>query len=227
MLVRTFASVTEGEVIQWAYRLASTFGRERFVIARSSSAWMPSRHCLSRIESWDDGEGDPIYPDLGESFLAVHLAGSYYGVGYERGDLPGLFMIAEWLERNVPGGSVWYGGDSLATRVRPFGRKQRDYLLQHFMMQGHPSYISDSTRFRLTDPGETQFPAGRVPPPVCSFCRNAAVRSGLGESFAIFTCPGCGWGAYTVDLGRTWQQFEGYQELFERLGVDPFRKPAD
>lgn len=44
-------------------------------------------------------------------WLEVNLYNSYYGVGYERGDISLYVRCAEWLEKHIPNCKVYYGHD--------------------------------------------------------------------------------------------------------------------
>ncbi|WP_020476064.1 hypothetical protein [Zavarzinella formosa] len=72
----------------------------------------------------------------------ANLAKSYYGLGYERGDLPLFLRCAEWLEAAVPRGEVWHGNDSTDESVCPFGAEARAELLAYYERVGHEPYVS-------------------------------------------------------------------------------------
>lgn len=75
----------------------------------------------------------------------ANLAKSYYGPGYERGDLPLFVRCAEWLD-GVPGGAVWYGNDCSDESVRPFGPEAREELLAYYHRVGHEPFDSKFRR---------------------------------------------------------------------------------
>lgn len=76
-------------------------------------------------------DGPTIEADAGEFLLQIRLTGRYYHEDYARGD-PVLYAgIAEWLEANIPGCEVWYGGDSGGAEAQPFGPARRRQLIEH------------------------------------------------------------------------------------------------
>ena len=84
-------------------------------------------------------EGEPGF------LLDLNLSRSYYGVGYERGDLPLFIGIAEWLERELPGCEVLYGHDGTGEGF-PFGFGERAKLMAyHDKVGGEPYYRKDLT----------------------------------------------------------------------------------
>ncbi len=62
--------------------------------------------------------------------LNLNIRGSYYGVGYERGNLPLFVGIAEWLEQNLPGCRVLYGEDC-SGEGSPFDEPMRTALMDY------------------------------------------------------------------------------------------------
>jgi hypothetical protein len=78
-------------------------------------------------------EGEP--GDL----LNVNFWHSYYGVGYERGDLLLFITTAEWLEERLPGCRLFYGPDSTG-ETRPFDAPERARIRKYFEQVGHEPY---------------------------------------------------------------------------------------
>jgi hypothetical protein len=79
------------------------------------------------IRSRNEG---PIPIEDGRSlWLDTNILRSYFGPGYQRGDVELLTRCAAWLESNVPGGEVWYGHDVDDDNLRPFGAAERRALL--------------------------------------------------------------------------------------------------
>jgi hypothetical protein len=75
-------------------------------------------------------------------FLKVILPGrSYYGPGYERGDLLEFIEHAEWIEKNVPQSQIWYmddgGGGALI-----FNTAARQILRSYYEKVGSLPYDS-------------------------------------------------------------------------------------
>jgi hypothetical protein len=215
MFVRTKEKITPQEVLAIARRLAEAFWRDEFFIKHPRSEYLfgdKPRHCLSIVKKIEQ-DGPDILPEEGETFVKVHLTGRYYGVGYERGDLPKLLTIAGWLEANVPGGSVWYGGDSSGVVHKPFGKAQRDKLFKHFCAVGHEPYAGAS----WCDPNE--FP---LPIPKCELCKTPFVRYGAGRTYGAYSCHGCGFHLRTHDSGHTWEYWFGDREQ----DAKPFEQAA-
>ena len=194
MFVRTKAKITEEQVREWAYRLGEAFGPESFWIFKDRGEGIPPRHCLSLIKEHHQ-DGPTIKPKSGETFIAVHPATRYYGVGYERGNIVLLIGIAEWLEANIPDCEVWYGGDSSGVEAEKFDRKARADVMRHFADGGHTAYrdVFDN------DHGDG------IKAPLCKFCWKVMRRYGWGKDYAAFHCAGCGEDIMTRNSGKTFQ----------------------
>lgn len=195
MFVRTKAKITKEQVRDLAYHLGSAFGADRFWIFKDRGEGIPPRHCLEIVNKYDQ-DGPTIKPEKGETFIRVHPATRYYGEGYERGDLPFLIMLAEWLERNIPGGEVWYGGDSSGVCAEKFDKRARKRYLDLYCKVGHHPY---SGAFD-TDHGDG------VKAPICKFCWKKMRRYGWGKNYAPFHCSGCGESVVTRDGGKTFEK---------------------
>ena len=83
--------------------------------------------------------GEPGY------LLDVNIRGSYYGVGYERGDLPLFVGIAEWLEQKLPGCRVLYGEDCSGEGY-PFDEPLRAALMEYRRNVGYVYFRKDLSR---------------------------------------------------------------------------------
>jgi hypothetical protein len=140
--------------------------------------------------------GDDIVADQGECLLVVHVLSRYYGVGYTRGDIIIICAIAEWLEANISGCEVWYGGDDW---TEPFPDAKRRELRNHLYSANGRDYYN---RWK----NET-----RCKPAACSLCpggkyRGSQYGSGHRGLYAAFHCPGCGKSVKTSDGGCTWAE---------------------
>lgn len=193
MFVRTRARITVDQVRDWAYRLGSTFGAESFWIFKREGE--PVRHCLQIVDEYTQ-DGPTLKPEKGETFIRVYPATRYYGEGYERGNLPLLIAVAEWLERNIPHAKVWYGGDSSGVEATAFDAKARRHLMRHFCDQGHEPY----ERAFDSDHGDG------IAAPLCKCCWKKMKRYGWGPKYAAFICNGCGENTLTRDGGQTFEQ---------------------
>lgn len=191
MFARVKRAVPEAEVADLAYRIAATFGQDQFIIFRPGEwGYVNGQRAIERVEVYEQ-DGPDITPEPGETFLRVHLLGRYYGKGYERGHLPTYVCVAMWLEQNIPGCSVWYGGDSSGICASAFGHAEREALMRHYCDVGHEPYESHFDR------------GGEIVNPMCSLCRRPAHRYGYGNSYAAYRCLGCGWDVVTRDGGKT------------------------
>lgn len=176
MFVRTRQPLTPEQVRILAFRLGETFGADSFYRDRENM-----RHHLVVVDRYEQ-DGPDLLPEPGEQFLRVHLWTRYYGVGYERGDLPFIVALAAWLETNIPGGEVWYGGDSSGVCAKPFGQRQRNALFRHFARQGHEPYAGSFDRS-----------LGRGDRPVCGLCRQPMRQTMFSAGTdGGYTCVGCG-----------------------------------
>jgi len=197
MAVRVKRLMSDDEIRTLRWRLGESFYTDKFLILKKkpgeapidgSTEWDRNRHCLERVsEHFGVTAGD------GETLLAVSLMGSYYGLGYERGDLPFLLSLARFL-RDYTGGVVYYGGDSGYEIHELTDAVERD-LWEHFVKVGHTSYCHD-------------FGGEGMARPHCAFC-NVSMRfygSGRKGMFAAAICAGCGADIETVDGGDTWTE---------------------
>lgn len=208
--------LTPTRVRQLASRLAATLGVENFMVMRPGAMpWYPEgRHALGLVPTIEEisaedkehaaylreragGEiaagtqvwtqdGPPIFSTPGEQFIRVHLWTRYYGPGYERGAWPVIRATAEWLERHVPGCTVYYGGDSSGICAEPLHAAARDYLNAHYLTHGHEPYRG-----------------GRgLAPILCDFCLRGMHDVGGGQGQRFWHCDGCDLKTITVGAER-------------------------
>lgn len=142
----------------------------------------------------------PIKANQGECLLKLSLFGRYYGPGYERGDILTYCAIAEWLEINIPGCEVWYGGDSSGVCAEPFHELKRRELRKHLFSGNGRDYFKRGWM-------ETS----SVRPKTCSLCPGgkycgSQFGSGMHDQYAAFHCAGCGKSVETRDGGNTWTE---------------------
>jgi hypothetical protein len=212
MFVRCGA-MSDKDILKLSYRICEAIGHDIFWIQKGDKSWHEGqkRHALSRVDRYEQ-DGPDIVPACGEIFIEVNLWLRYYGEGYERGPLHRIVMVAEWLERNIPGGEVWYGGDSSGVLAKPFGPKTRSELMGHWATHGHSPYAEFDLDCECN-------PAT----PHCDMCDHPMRRYGWGGTYAAYYCPGCGEDIHTRDNGKTWTtkkqaEAEG-QELREQARV--------
>ncbi len=82
----------------------------------------------------------PTPVEDGSIWLDVGTTRSYYGRGYERGDLGIYLRLAEWLENRITGSEIWYGTDEADESIKPFGMAERAELMGYFRQVGHEPY---------------------------------------------------------------------------------------
>lgn len=194
LYVVTSQKFSDDDVRKLSYEVGLTFGADRFF---RSKGWkwdggeVPPHHNISKVEKIEQ-DGPDWKPPAGKSLLEVHVFTRFYGVGYERGDLPFLIILAEWLERKIPGCEVMYGGDSSGVCAAGFGAKARAALLDHFAGSHGRDYF------------KSNWGSGLDPlPPKCDLCEVPMVQFSFGGGQAGFSCAGCGAKLQTFDHGKT------------------------
>ena len=192
--------ITEEESIRLAYELGQTFGPDNFLtlndghyFCRALEIVKPltdenpmykvygNKGMLGKMVIFDHGNNHIAKPD--EQFVKINLMTRYYGEGYERGDLSLIIMVAKWLDYHLPGGAVWYGGDSPeGTNLKSFDEKMRYKLMLHFFDVGHKPYTGKA--YSLYDKQA-----------LCDFCGGIPMVT-LGknkqETCLYNRCAGCG-----------------------------------
>jgi hypothetical protein len=87
-----------------------------------------------------DGGTDPvIYANPEHAWLEIPTRCAYYGPGYERGYLPRVILVAEWLESHIEDCHIWYGPDATHI-IEPFGPMERAELRRYYDEVGHTPY---------------------------------------------------------------------------------------
>jgi hypothetical protein len=144
-------------------------------------------------------DGETVYAAPDEWLLNVNLWARYYGVGYERGDLMTICAVAEWIEANIPGAVVYYGGDISGVEAKPFNATARAVLRRHYYSKAGREYFKRGHMTR------------DIPlPPGCGLCIDKAQPQwsqfgfGANNTYAAFACAGCGKSVETQDGGKTW-----------------------
>ena len=156
------------------------FGPEHFLVLRPDK-WHPNgRRALELIDDLYTQDGPDILPASNERFVLAHLMTRYYGPGYERGDLPFLIALAEWLERKLKPCEVWYGGDSSGVCAEPFGAKERAAMLDHLASANGRDYFRQTGMLSAGESAECDF---------CEAPMNAQLFSNIKTGFE---CAGCG-----------------------------------
>jgi hypothetical protein len=198
--VRTTRQFTDAEIKRLSYEAGLAFGSDKFMRSEGSKNketgevyWKPY-HNIERIDRIEQ-DGPDVEPAPGETFLEAHVYTRYYGPGYERGDLPFLLALAEWLERKIPGGSVLYGGDSSGVCAEPFGAAERKAMLDHLASPEGRAYFTNDNPFMTDTPRR----------PTCDLCDvpMSQFSYGPGKKAGTFACHGCGKKLRTEDGGET------------------------
>lgn len=174
--------------------------QRRLAIEKTFTRYRDEDSPVAGSEYHEDSD-EPITANPGECLLELSLLGRYYGEGYERGDILAYCAIAEWLEANIPGCEVWYGGDSSGVCARHFNEEMRSSLRRHLYSQNGRDYFASFGRYSGND--------GIPKPMACSMCPGGKFcgnRNGFGGNFAAYSCGGCGKSFETRDGGKTYEQ---------------------
>lgn len=209
MLLRVPYEPSADQIKRWSWDICAALGARHFfvkpdeglgAIMLAGARWRePGDPMPGRVYEQD---GEPITAGAGEALLEVHLWTRYYGPGYERGDILTICAVAEWCERHIDRAAVWYGGDSSGICAKPFGKKERVAMLDHFFSPKGREYFNYRS-FMLPRSGDLT----ALPEP-CKLCVRKDgdfVRSGWGDHFAVMNCHGCGRAFETRDGGTTWK----------------------
>jgi hypothetical protein len=197
---------TNEEVLALASRLYEAYYGEPFFLYNDN-------HCLTIIPSntiEQDGEPE-TFPETTQ-LVEVHLSGRYYGEGYERGDLPTICSICDWIEFNVPHAELWYGGDSSGVCAEPFTKHKRELLLEYFYEHGHKPYRKG---FKLHNNYAT-----------CDRCHIKMNDVGGGGGTTFFSCGGCNEKVIADDKSNVLKRWRGHKDFFEvsnelKVGAQP------
>lgn len=184
MLLRSKKIRTEREVREHSVALVDAFFGA-FIVSRPGQwSWHPNGcHALEIVTEYQQ-DGDTITPADGEQLIEAHLSGRYYGVGYERGNLPQTLAIASWLKVRMPECEVWYGGDSSGFCAEPLTDARISALWAHFVSHGHRPYFGHRNQFMTDTPKHA---------PRCSFCAELEMDERMyAQGRTGFECAACG-----------------------------------
>lgn len=195
MCFMTTDELSDEEIMQKQWRLAEAFyrGGPLWLTAPGVKDWDPhGRKAFVEVdEYWQDGPS--LYAGLGERLFEVSLGTRFYGKGYERGDLPGIIAVAEWIYRNFNSVRVFYGGDSSGCEAKELTPDYIDDLYDHWALNGHMPYIGG---FTMSDVKGVH---------MCDFCQAPTHEFGWGGGKVLVACPGCGRSWSTMDQGQTYE----------------------
>lgn len=126
MFVRTPDPLTDEQMAALFVRLAS---------AGTRAFWLEGPEEIPRDRMVRTAS--PITDDAASDdglWWRIPVWGSLHYTNYQRGDLWAFVAVAEWLERNVLGSQVFYGGDAWSHPL-PFGKPEREALIQEWAAQ--------------------------------------------------------------------------------------------
>ncbi len=196
MFVQVKPPLSDREVERVAFELGSAFGHRQFFIDRTGKYGEGGQHAVQPVDVFTQDRPN-IKPKRGEQFLQVHLWTRYYGIGYERGDLPLILSIAQWFDLRLPGCEVWYGGDSSGILAVHLDAVERASLWAHFVKHARRPYLD---RFGQGLGGTSRH---------CTFCDEPMMQYGFGAKYEAFSCAGCGFQEETRDSGLSWAEVAG------------------
>lgn len=187
MAVRLLEPISDAELVAASYRLGEANGAyDTFFVSDDKDMERgEARRALNRITSEEDRYFSGGRGDDPTRWLWVSLWGRYYGEGYERGNLWSYIAIAEWLERNFIGCTVFYGGDSDGN-LEVFDKAARERLIAHWADKGRrPYYAGEGKSYGKWYSAESPLR------PTCPLCQYPATQYGSGGKYASWTCDGC------------------------------------
>ena len=178
-------SLTNKQIKQYAWRLSGAFYREPF--------WYHDDEGSLTLASEDDRNYFDLQEKEDEIILKVNLMGRYYGIGYERGDLPTLLSIMNFIEQMIPNSSIYYGGDC-SDRLVLMTKEEKETLWKHFLLHGHEPYVE---RFSGIFKGFSLIPH-------CPTCDEDLISNGGGGNETFWFCYGCNRTATSNKETITW-----------------------
>lgn len=208
ILVRVKRPITEAEIKIHGLAICRSLGARQFGISRDSG-----RGAITLTSDYSDKglegkvwfqDGPTILAEPGETFLQVNLWTRYYGPGYERGDILMICAVAEWVEQNIPGAEVWYGGDSSGVIAKPFPAEARAQIRSHLYTPKGRGYFkrepwggAEKNLHPNTDD--------------CKLCFGMEPLSqfGAGQGYWAGSCAACGQRFETHDDGKSWETKRG------------------
>lgn len=131
---------------------------------------------------WKHGDGDYdqyLHPtEEGKTTYRIALVCRYYGEGYERGPFLKLKALADWIEANIPGATVLYGGDC-DSGLSPWPKEEREKLYEYYIKVNNRPYIYRPS-FN-----------GTLPQTGCDRCARPLTFNGGGKDKDFLYCPAC------------------------------------
>jgi len=178
---RAFMSNAADEVLSLSCDMVEAFGADYFSIYRpGAQSWHPKgQHALEIMPppSADDWRY-PVPARPNDLILELNIHTRYYGEdGYERGDLPFILAVTQYLQDRLPAAKIYYDGDS-GDELRLLDEPRRKRLWQHFVEVGHKPYNG----FFGADKKNT----------TCEFCKRPRNNYGGGHGREFESCDSCG-----------------------------------
>lgn len=218
--------LTEKQVLDVSVRMCKTIGFGFFFVHKNCDLDISGdgHHALSIIKPHEDEEyesqhlgkccyfqdGDTIVAKPNQQFIRVHMWARYYGPGYERGDALKILATAEFLERNINGSRILYGGDSSGICAEPFDAGARAELRDYFFKYAHRPYRERKNPFYAN------------PKPIleCKTCETEAIHSGGGRGEEYYYCDGCGIKlAFNPETGDLWRRSNIDREFTKKTHI--------
>lgn len=190
MFVRVQRKLQPELVRQEAIRIQTAFGPGTFYIERPETTkeggkkkGSAGHQSLQIVKRWDQ-DGPSIRPEDGETFVKVYLYGRYYGIDYERGNLPEILAIARWLRLAFAPCSIWYGGDSSGIVAEELTDEFEMQLWKHFMSNSGRDYFTRTGGIGVSESSRSTLQ--------CDFCKIPCINSGGGRDVEFWYCRACG-----------------------------------
>lgn len=187
MMVGTSQKVSDEELAVLRYDVAEAFRHGFFMSSYNEDVPLGQTRDWAIERAAPEDFGSECFPK-GKHYLKVNLSGRYYGIGYERGDLPTILAVGAWLETRLPGCQVYYGGDA-SDDLEPLDVGLRSRLWEHFCKVGSKPY-----RQGWGQPAKT---------PDC--CGQPMTVNGGGGSLVFAYCAACGRAAQGYANGEGWK----------------------
>lgn len=181
IVVAVPCKLTPDGVRRAAVKMATAFGAHALGIYRGDGG--RGTHALEIV---DQNEHYGVIRPEGGTLVECNTRQSYYGPGYERGNLGTILAHCDWVAREFPGAVVYYGGDTGAI-LQPIA-DQLDELLAHWHGPNSRAYYDRTYR------------GAQAARPICAFCSTVGHKIEMsycsGEpgtrEGASYECPGCG-----------------------------------
>lgn len=182
-------ALSKNDLIRYSYKIKSAFSEIVYHQAPEENKYSTSGSRTLKVIDEYMQDGDSILSKNGEQLIEVDLSCRFYGIGYERGPLPDILMLAKFIKANISDCSIWYGGDSSGCCAQELTPKYEKELWNHFC---------DSINL------EYQRYFGKLDPPICDFDKEPMIEYSWGPNGRVkFCCMACDIKKETFDKGQT------------------------